>query len=295
MLDNNLHKIVREKFSEFEPDFQPNDWLEMRKKMRFQKFRPFALVGGLLLVFGGIYFVLNLQNVNNQQVKSNFVSKTYEKKIIEFSQKKEIIPKKRLFKIATTPKINLVKLPEKVIEQEKIIENVVEIKKGKFEKNIFENLEKVQKSSFSKIENKVKFPELNFESKLGNLERIKQIKALGETFELTPKTVLERNINRWKNVVIVCDFTSSMYPYGTQVFDWLAKNMQNEKLKGIVFFTDCDSLGRQTDGKTSAKMFFSSIPFFSSSFLATSASVISPGEPPPVKTIYLIVPSFRSS
>ena len=80
---------------------------------------------------------------------------------------------------------------------------------------------------------------------------------MGETFELTPKTVLERNINRWKNVVIVCDFTSSMYPYGTQVFDWLAKNMQNEKLKGIVFFTDCDSLGRQTDGKTPAKMFFS--------------------------------------
>jgi hypothetical protein len=46
--------------------------------------------------------------------------------------------------------------------------------------------------------------------------------------------------------VVVCDLTSSMYPYSTQLFAWFRQNARNTTIKGIVFFTDCDSLGQQT-------------------------------------------------
>ena len=57
---------------------------------------------------------------------------------------------------------------------------------------------------------------------------------------------LSRNLRRWPDAVIVCDLTSSMYPYSTQLFAWFKKNARNPAVKGLVFFTDCDSLGRQT-------------------------------------------------
>lgn len=57
---------------------------------------------------------------------------------------------------------------------------------------------------------------------------------------------LERNLSRWPDAVIVCDITSSMYPYTTQLFAWFNRNARKPSVKGMVFFTDCDSLGQQT-------------------------------------------------
>lgn len=68
---------------------------------------------------------------------------------------------------------------------------------------------------------------------------------------------LERNKNRWRNAVLVCDATTSMYPYLTQLLAWFRKNERNVGVKGLVFYTDCDSLGRQTDGTTPGKFFVS--------------------------------------
>ena len=62
----------------------------------------------------------------------------------------------------------------------------------------------------------------------------------------TSYRVLARNLRRWPDAVIVCDLTTSMYPYSTQVFAWFRKNRKHLPVQGIVFFTDCDSLGRET-------------------------------------------------
>ncbi|MCY7352258.1 MAG: hypothetical protein LH606_16610 [Cytophagaceae bacterium] len=67
---------------------------------------------------------------------------------------------------------------------------------------------------------------------------------------------LSRNLRRWPDAVIVCDLTSSMYPYSTQLFAWFKKNARNPAVKGLVFFTDCDSLGRQTYPGGPAGQFF---------------------------------------
>ena len=57
---------------------------------------------------------------------------------------------------------------------------------------------------------------------------------------------LTRNLRQWPDAVVVCDLTSSMYPYSTQLFAWFRQNARNSAIKGLVFFTDCDSLGQQT-------------------------------------------------
>lgn len=60
--------------------------------------------------------------------------------------------------------------------------------------------------------------------------------------------VLDRNAARWPDAVIVCDMTSSMYPYSTQLMTWFDKqaNRRGRAIKGVIFFTDCDSTGYET-------------------------------------------------
>lgn len=68
---------------------------------------------------------------------------------------------------------------------------------------------------------------------------------------------LERNKARWKSAVLVCDATTSMYPYLTQLLAWFRKNERSTGIRGLVLYTDCDSLGRQTDGTTPGQFFVS--------------------------------------
>lgn len=51
----------------------------------------------------------------------------------------------------------------------------------------------------------------------------------------------ERNIAQWDSVVIVADWTSSMYPYTLQLLIWQTQNAQYaNKILGYVFFNDGD-------------------------------------------------------
>lgn len=51
----------------------------------------------------------------------------------------------------------------------------------------------------------------------------------------------ERNIAQWDSVVIVADWTSSMYPYTLQLLIWQTQNVQrSNKILGYVFFNDGD-------------------------------------------------------
>lgn len=62
----------------------------------------------------------------------------------------------------------------------------------------------------------------------------------------TSYQALDRNLSQWPDAVLVCDLTTSMYPYSTQLFAWLRQHAYRAGVAGIVFFTDCDSLGQET-------------------------------------------------
>lgn len=48
------------------------------------------------------------------------------------------------------------------------------------------------------------------------------------------------NKMNWSNMAVVTDFTSSMYPYSTQVIIWFAINTEQSKISDVYFFNDGD-------------------------------------------------------
>lgn len=65
--------------------------------------------------------------------------------------------------------------------------------------------------------------------------------------------VLERNQFRWDNAQVVCDWTASMYPYGTQLLVWLKKHSEKQSVvQSFVFFNDGDGklAGQKLIGQT---------------------------------------------
>lgn len=75
---------------------------------------------------------------------------------------------------------------------------------------------------------------------------IRQVQTGDFGSDSTTYQVLGRNLRQWPSAVIVCDMTTSMYPYTTQVLTWFKKHTAAIPPQGFVFFTDCDSLGQQT-------------------------------------------------
>ncbi len=63
------------------------------------------------------------------------------------------------------------------------------------------------------------------------------------TSDSTTYKIFERNSKHWKNAVVVCDWTTSMFKHGTEVVNWLAAQKDAKHIKGFVFFNDCDQDG----------------------------------------------------
>ena len=59
------------------------------------------------------------------------------------------------------------------------------------------------------------------------------------TWDSTIFKVLERN-KQWKNALVVCDWTGSMYPYGGQLLYWQLLNYKTSGLKYLTLFNDGD-------------------------------------------------------
>ncbi len=65
--------------------------------------------------------------------------------------------------------------------------------------------------------------------------------------------VFARNSPNWQKMLVVADWTGSMYPYGMQVLTWIKQNLpQKTKFKKFVFFNDGDNkkLGEKVIGAT---------------------------------------------
>ena len=252
--EEDFHRIISQKLEQFSPENSPEDWRQMKRKLLISNILRFALPSLVVVIIGLSFYFLKDNNVV-VQAKSVILDVSPppltpaipEIKKTETTQTpvKSSETKKTL--IGTVANENPV-FPELFNETSEVSENeVAEINVTKIASR------KMPTPTIQDLADK----EVRFmaSSAVSMSDKISRVRQLGKTYELTSYQALDRNIEKWKNIVIVCDITTSMFPYTTQVFDWMMENTDNTSIKGIVFFTDCDSLGRQTKGKLPGKMF----------------------------------------
>jgi hypothetical protein len=256
--EENFHRIIREKLEQFQPDSSPDDWRQMKRKLLINKVLRFAIPSIGFAILGLSFYMLK------------------DKEVIAYSTQAIVDALPTVPLINETNKSETKVIPDKVIEKkiaEKKIESIQEVASSNpvfpelFNETTDLNDVNVAELKVSKIDSrKMPMPknlndlaekEIRYmaSTAVSMSDKISRVRQLGKTYELTSYQALDRNIDKWKNIVLVCDITTSMFPYTTQVFDWLNENNENTTIKGIVFFTDCDSLGRQTRGRLPGKMF----------------------------------------
>lgn len=71
------------------------------------------------------------------------------------------------------------------------------------------------------------------------------------------------NEKKWSDIAVIADFTSSMYPYSTQVLMWFLLNTDQQKISDIIFFNDGDLKpdDKKVDGTTGGLYYEHSVNF----------------------------------
>ncbi|MER0441201.1 hypothetical protein [Emticicia sp. W12TSBA100-4] len=253
--EQQFHRFVREKLEGLSPEKSPEDWKKMRRKLLISKTLRFLYPTFGLLLLSLVYIVVSETPIIEFYMNSKPLS--LELKPSEPEEQTNIATKSTPNTAISKPteetiaKVNDSPVfPELYNETQEIseqTENEVKLSKITNKRLVFKN-----GLADDLAEKEIRFISA---SAVSMSDKISRVRELGKTYELTSYDALDRNIDKWKNVVLVCDITSTMFPYTTQVFDWMSENTDNQSIKGIVFFTDCDSLGRQTRGRLPGKMF----------------------------------------
>jgi hypothetical protein len=255
--EQQFYRFVRDKLEDFSSEKSPEDWNKMKRKLLISKVLRFFYPTFGLLLLSLVYVVVSETPIVELYMSSKPLSlelTPFEPKEINKATKQNLPPptqstqgniEEPVSKLSESPVF-----PELYNETQEFSEQTeTEVKLNKIT-----NRRLVFKDNLA---NDLAEKEIRFlsASAVSMSDKISRVRELGKTYELTSYDALDRNIDKWKNVVIVCDITSTMFPYTTQVFDWMNENTENTSIKGIVFFTDCDSLGRQTRGRHPGKMF----------------------------------------
>lgn len=78
------------------------------------------------------------------------------------------------------------------------------------------------------------------ETKKKEIEKVKKYVFEGTFKDSVVFKVIERNKKKWKNTLIVSDWTGSIYPYSSQIVNWYRLNLKNKLVRHFVFFNDGD-------------------------------------------------------
>ncbi|MFN8353110.1 MAG: hypothetical protein U0Y10_01575 [Spirosomataceae bacterium] len=241
--DKELHDLVRKALQEYEPTPFSTDWEQMQQKLKHSSNRSIArwfwllVLGGLV---GGIWV---------------FETSKPTKKVEHFTKKAVVTTQLSLkptqpsgHVLGLLPKV---KKKARLLLQEKLIPLAGETVAG--QKSFSLTMSALQGRSYL-LTRSYSLPAITPTSPDEALIK-EQLRTGNFGADSTSYQVLARNNNRWSSAVLVCDFTSSMYPYSTQLIMWLKRNARNPMVKGMVFFTDCDSLGNETQEGHPGQMF----------------------------------------
>ena len=260
--DKALYDLFRDKINDFQPEYEAEDWELMRKKLEVRRRFPIWFFVFGIAVSAGLFFTLNIYesektNYSKVRIKDKSELKSYQNPKIEAiaSNKKS---ETRITKKQNTGLFERIKT-RSIAENTKNQQPSIGFSQVQNNKIIFQNFP-IQITLINSLKPLQSFTAKNPSVDVSNLQNeidiIQQMSTGRFGEDSTAYKVFDRNLNRWKKSVVVCDFTSSMYPFTTQLFAWFKKNDQNPNIKGMVLFTDCDSLGEATQkSKTAGKMF----------------------------------------
>lgn len=255
--DKALHQLIRRQLDGYQVPFRSEDWEEMRhtltRKRRWRVFIwPVILVGFGAL--GGIVW----RQLSAETETSNEI--TYRKTTVTCSPsfpKKRIIRPTKLAGAAVAPVTSKPKKEDIEKEEKRIqpVDSELTDEPLDVENRIALTPEVMEGKSLQMMALPRAFPQIPIRSP--EEQGIRHQMLTGDYgSDSTSFQVLARNAARWTQSVFVCDFTSSMYPYSTQLFAWFRQHAKHPSIQGMVFFTDCDSLGQETKpGGLKGKMF----------------------------------------
>lgn len=237
--DKPLHDWVRQNLHQYQPADDPQDWERMQRALRQRRWWRTGLTSFVCLLVGGMAGWWVLSGGNRETPKTAVVN-TLPKPLLPAHDRVSNSPAKQPapFKLpvqevssARREEVTPVSNPDKerfLVPNLALLESRLEV--SELKTNVGENWRQLLASGLSFEERAIRHQMLTGE--------------FGP--DSTSYRTLSRNLRRWPNAVIVGDLTTSMYPYSTQLFAWFKQHANHPAVKGVVFFTDCDSLGRTT-------------------------------------------------
>lgn len=238
--DKPLHDWVRESLETYRPDYDPNDWKNLQHTLRRRRWRRWGswLIGTIVLV--AIIRWLSLPQLSTKNTESKLSN------VISHSERQPALAPQlvqqttsgdsltalesvhHLTSIAYRPSFSRQPSRSAFVTTPAFLSSLTQ--PAPLSNQLTEQIPQRQPVTFSTEEMAI----------------TEQILTSNFGSDSTSYQVLDRNLRAWPDAVIVCDFTTSMYPYSTQLFAWFKQHARHPAVKGMVFFTDCDSLGRQT-------------------------------------------------
>ncbi|MDJ1470147.1 hypothetical protein QNI19_00025 [Cytophagaceae bacterium DM2B3-1] len=242
--EQRLHDLVREAMGQIQPSYEEIHWEQMQGKLhKIPQYPNWLWIGSVTCVVILIsWFIWQNNNVDTSLTKTSSVATTSRSHTEQSKALPSVAPK-----LADTAR-KVISLQPKQNAPDK-----AENPDFKTESTMGYPVESLITKTI--LPNPIAYPEISFNQPIEEDIR-KRIEQRILTSDSIITKVWERNKSNWRTVALVGDFTSSMYPYATELFTWLDKNRKNKSIQGAVFFTDCDSLGQETiPNQTYGKMF----------------------------------------
>ncbi|MEZ0542332.1 hypothetical protein [Fibrella arboris] len=247
--DKPLHDWVRQSLDGYQPAYDPQDWLLLRRQLRRRKWRTGILVVCLLLLAGGGY-VISLKAVDNPATSRTSQQASTSDAVCSPSRGNHLAassPKRQV--ASTTPTKPAHTLPGTT----RVLAAVTRSRQSVTGLPPTIRVRPIQQV----VQPVWQWPAVTFHTLSPGEVALEEKLLSGNTgADSTVFAALTRNLRRWPNAVVVCDLTTSMDSFAAQIYAWFRHNSKSPQVQGTVFYTDCDSLGHETRPNGPAGMFF---------------------------------------
>lgn len=235
--DNVFHDWVRQSLATYRPPYDPQDWTQLQHTLRRKRWWRRSILASLgLLLLGSLSWYLGSTVVNSRRKSHStrisqetgvhsgtaipFAKSAHQPAATASSSSRK--SPSRTFSPVTSTSSSRVRVPITYLTPKR------EIRVG--EHALTEQIRLTEPVAFSPEE----------------IAITEQIVSGNFGPDSTTYRAIARNLRQWPDAVLICDLTTSMYPYATQLIALLKRYASDASVQGMFFFTDCDSLGQQT-------------------------------------------------